>query len=181
LCPVLLLATWGLVRWIRDGEIVPTSTDDSPRTDRTPAVVAAIIVVYYLLLNAGYYMWDGGASTGPRHAVPMLPFLALGLVPALRIAPRATWILGGVSIAHMLLMTAAAPEAAQFGNPLWDYALERVRNRQALPHATGTNLGLLLGLPGILSLVPLVALWAWIAPSALRSTRDLGVRNDPKS
>jgi hypothetical protein len=171
LCPVLLLAAWGLLASIREG----ARTRAEHRSPRTEAVLAALIVVYYLLLNAGYYMWDGGASTGPRHAVPMLGFLALGLGPALRVVPRATWVLGAVSIAQMLLMSAAAPEASQWGNPLWDYALDRVRSRQALPHATATNLGLLLGLPGLFSLVPLLALWAWIAPPALR------VRSGPKS
>ena len=165
LCPVLLLAAWGLVLAVARPACVTDSVEPAPA--RTPFVLAALIVVYYLLLNAGYYMWDGGASAGPRHAVPMLPFLALGLLPALRLVPVATLVLGAVSIAQMLLITAAAPEAAQHGDPLWQYALDRVRNRQALPHATATNLGLLLGLPGLFSLLPLVTLWAWIAPPAL--------------
>jgi hypothetical protein len=173
LCPVLLVASWGLVFSMRHGEAATAYTEAPGRAGvrRAQAIVAGIIVAYYLLLNAGYYMWDGGASTGPRHVVPMLPFLALGLCPALRLVPRATWVLGAVSIAQMLLMAAAAPEASQHGNPLWEYALDRVRNRQALPHATATNLGLLLGLPGIFSLMPLVALWAWITPTALHTAR----------
>jgi hypothetical protein len=175
LCPVLLLATWGLaLAVVQPG--ASTGRGMQP-PNRTPFVLSAIIVVYYLLLNAGYYMWDGGASTGPRHVVPMLPFLALGLIPAMRLVPRATLVLGAISIAQMLLMTAAAPEAAQHGDPLWEYALDRVRNRQALPHATATNLGLLLGLPGLFSLLPLVALWAWIAPGA-RTGRRASARPD---
>jgi hypothetical protein len=35
----------------------------------------------FFLINAGYVYWDGGASTGPRHLTPMLPFLAFALVP----------------------------------------------------------------------------------------------------
>jgi hypothetical protein len=34
-----------------------------------------------LLINSGYAYWDGGASTGPRHITPMLPFIGLALVP----------------------------------------------------------------------------------------------------
>lgn len=162
LCPVLLLAAWGTTVLLRR----------APGLDRTAFVLSASIVAYYLLLNAGYYMWDGGASTGPRHAVPMLPFLALGLVPALHRVPRATLVLGAVSTLQMLLMAAAAPEAAQHGNPLWDYAIDRITNREALPHATATNLGLLLGLPGMLSLLPLLALWLWLAPSAAVTRRS---------
>lgn len=177
LCPVLLLAAWGLAGLLRRAAVETTSPGGQrvAGLERTAFALSAVIVAYYLLLNAGYYMWDGGASTGPRHVVPMLPFLALGLVPALRTVPRATLLLGAVSIAQMALMSAAAPEAAQHGNPLWEYALDRVRNRQALPHATATNLGLLLGLPGIFSLIPLVALWAWIAPGALKRTPGASV------
>jgi hypothetical protein len=37
------------------------------------------IVAAYLLLNASYYYWDGGWSTGPRHIVASLPFACLPL------------------------------------------------------------------------------------------------------
>ncbi len=45
----------------------------------TAALVA--IPVAFLLINSGYAYWDGGESTGPRHLTPMLPFIALALVP----------------------------------------------------------------------------------------------------
>lgn len=44
------------------------------------AVLAAAAVP--ILTNAAYVYWDGGNSSGPRHAVPALPFLALALAPA---------------------------------------------------------------------------------------------------
>jgi len=47
-----------------------------------PVVLAlAAIPVVYLLINSGYAYWDGGASTGPRHITPMLPFIGLALAP----------------------------------------------------------------------------------------------------
>lgn len=153
--PVMLLAVWGLAR-------ACTRRDDV--LAGTPARVAAVVCIYYLLLNAGYYMWDGGAAIGPRHAVPMIGLLALGLVPARTIVPRAFAVLAILSAAQMLLATAAMPEAPQHGDPLWEFALGQVLGRDASTDAIASNLGLLLGLPGAWSLLPLLALWAWAWP-----------------
>ena len=43
-------------------------------------------------VNSGYVFWDGGASWGPRHLVPALPFLALLALPA-----AARWPRGGAA------------------------------------------------------------------------------------
>jgi hypothetical protein len=149
--PVLLLAVWGL-----GAQLVDRDPDRRAR-----ATVAVLCVAYYWFLNAGYYMWDGGASAGPRHMVPALPFLALGLTTAFATVPRAAAVLAVVSAAQMLLLAAAAPEAAQYGDPLWEYALPKILARTPGPHVTSTNIGLLLGLPSVLSLAPLVAVWGW--------------------
>lgn len=42
-------------------------------------VTASIAAVIVLLVNASYYYWDGGNSTGPRHAMPAVGLLAIGL------------------------------------------------------------------------------------------------------
>ncbi len=158
LAPVLLLAAWGLLVQA----LSPASKDMSKSTwpTRQVAVVALLVIGFYLALNSGYYMWDGGASLGPRHCVPMLPFLALGLVPALQLVPGAVRILGVVSAAQMLAAAAAAPEAPQFGDPLWGHAWPQLLAWQT-GYGGATNLGRLLGLPGALSLLPLLALWWW--------------------
>ena len=65
--PALLLAPLGLVAL---GERC---------TALAWAAGAAVVVV--LLVNAGYVYWDGGNSTGPRHAMPVAGLLALGLAP----------------------------------------------------------------------------------------------------
>lgn len=154
LAPVLLVAAWGLV------------ADSFGRRlaghDRTIAATSLLICIYFVLLNAGYYMWDGGAAFGPRHCVPMLPFLCLGLAPALREVPRLVAVLALVSIAQMTLGAAGSPEAPQHGNPLWGHAWPRLRDAAAGTYGSATNLGLLLGLPGWLSLLPLAALWLGI-------------------
>ncbi len=160
LSPVLLLATWGLGATLR-----------RPQT-RWIAATSIAVFSYFWLLNAGYYMWDGGAAAGPRHMLPALPFLALGLGAAWTRAPGLTAVLSVVSGAQMLLLTAASPEVAQFGDPLWEFALGRLLDRTATVAAVHTNLGLLLGLPGPLSLLPLVAIWIWAWPRLRGATPD---------
>jgi hypothetical protein len=70
---------------------------------RVEAIVIVFSSVFYLLLNSGYFMWWGGASFGPRHLIPMLPFLAIPLV----FVPRRLFpwviILGIISIAQMFI------------------------------------------------------------------------------
>ena len=158
LAPVLLLAAWGLlVQVFSPG---PKDMSQSTWPTRQLAGLALLVIGFYLALNSGYYMWDGGAALGPRHCVPMLPFLALGLVPALRLVPGAVRILGAVSAAQMLAAAAAAPEAPQFGDPLWGHAWPLLFAGQP-GYGGATNLGRLLGLPGVFSLLPLLALWWW--------------------
>jgi len=158
LAPVLILAAWGLV--VDALRTAPKAMSHAPWPIRQLAWLGLAIVGYYLALASGYYMWDGGAAVGPRHCVPMLPFLALGLLPALRLVPGAVRVLGAVSVAQMLAAAAAAPEAPQFGDPLWGHAWPHLLGSQP-GYGGATNLGLLLGLPGVLSLLPLLALWWW--------------------
>jgi hypothetical protein len=149
LCPATILATWGLVRsaWTARGD------------DRLGLVLAGVIVLYLAGLASAYFMWDGGAAFGPRHLVPALPFLALGLPAAARELPRAFAVLAGVGIIHMVLAAAAGPEAPRHGNPIFDYALPRVLAAGGDATIAPTHLGTILGLPGLLGLVPLGALW----------------------
>jgi hypothetical protein len=158
LAPVLILAAWGLV--VDALRPAPKHMSQATCPNRQLAWLGLAIVGFYLALGSGYYMWDGGAAVGPRHCVPMLPFLALGLAPALRLVPGAVRVLGAVSVAQMLAATAAAPEAPQFGDPLWGHAWPHLLASQP-GYGGATNLGLLLGLPGVLSVLPLLALWWW--------------------
>lgn len=34
----------------------------------------------FVFMNSSYYAWDGGATMGPRHIIPALPFISIGLV-----------------------------------------------------------------------------------------------------
>lgn len=57
----------------------------------------------YLLANSGFVMWWGGDSFGPRHLVPVIPFLAWTLYFLDRRWMAALGLLGLVSMFHMLL------------------------------------------------------------------------------
>jgi hypothetical protein len=48
-------------------------------TTRTAAIVITAIATTVTLINAGYYYWEGGFSTGPRHLVSMLPVLGVAM------------------------------------------------------------------------------------------------------
>jgi hypothetical protein len=157
--PVTLLAAFGLVRFIVLAPRVPAEG----RLGVGDLVVAGTIVAYYFLLNAGYYMWDGGASLGPRHAVPALPFLALGLVIAVRELPWATSVIALVSAGLMTLATAVGPEAPSYGDPIFDHAVSALFRDPQDPGAA-TTLGNVIGLWGPLGLAPLVLAWGFLRP-----------------
>lgn len=45
------------------------------------AVMLAAAALTVLLVNSAYVYWDGGHSTGPRHSVPAIGLIAIGLAP----------------------------------------------------------------------------------------------------
>jgi hypothetical protein len=151
--PVLVLAFVGLGR--RLGE----------RRERPAFVAAAAIVVYFLLMNAGYYMWYGGSAIGPRHLIPALPFLCLGLPFAFRRPrPAVVVVLLGISIVNLLAATAIEPAAPLVGDVLRDHVYRHLL-RGEVPLSTGpSNVGRMFGLTGPASLLPLLVVWGLAIP-----------------
>jgi hypothetical protein len=125
------------------------------------ALLCCTIVVCYFAFQSGYAFWDGGASVGPRHFLPALPFLAFPIAFVadqgwLRSLARA---LVGLSVLVMAMVVATNP---LFGdphyipgliNPLVDQTLRDIRTGR-----WQNNWGMVLGLHGWLSLVPLVVI-----------------------
>ncbi|QDZ08800.1 hypothetical protein FPZ24_16090 [Sphingomonas panacisoli] len=114
--PILILAPFGLWQLAkRQGGLAVT-------------LASAAIVV--LLVNAAYVYWDGGHSTGPRHSVPAIGMLAIGL--AVYWASLDYWweralaaTILALSVAINLVIAAAnitAPD--EFSFPLWDPILK---------------------------------------------------------
>lgn len=92
--PVLLLALPGFYYLLRD-----------PRR-RPEGLLAAAAFCAYLLLNSGYFLWWGGWSAGPRHLIPMLPFLSLPLACLPRRLFPLLALLSLISIGQMLIVSA---------------------------------------------------------------------------
>ena len=63
--PILLLTPIALYRYWR----TPSSKGE--------VITITALAVYYILWNSSYFYWHGGQATGPRHIVPMLPFICL--------------------------------------------------------------------------------------------------------
>jgi len=114
--PILILGPFGL--W------------QLAKRQRSLAVTLAGAAIVVLLVNAAYVYWDGGHSTGPRHAVPAIGLLAIGLAPYW--ASLVYWweralaaTILAVSVAINLAIAAAnitAPDEFRF--PLWDPILK---------------------------------------------------------
>jgi len=112
-------------------------------------------------LNAGYYMWWGGAAAGPRHLVPVIPFLAVGLAWGWHHLPRLRVpliVLAGISSANVLAITFVGLEAPEFADVLGQYAWPHVFSPDRPGSYHNSNLGVLVGLSRGVSVAPLL-LW----------------------
>lgn len=148
LSPLLLLAVPGLVLWWRSGE------------HRPEFWVALTSTLAMFLFNASSVMWWGGFAVGPRYLLPMLPFMALPIVFVFREPGNRKWVrmLCAFLFAWSLVATWGLALAGQaypsdtLRNPLSEYAWPNWRTGNI-----ARNLGMFLDLPGLASLVPLLA------------------------
>ncbi|RMH39267.1 MAG: hypothetical protein D6689_17115 [Deltaproteobacteria bacterium] len=169
---------------------------------RAEALVCAAAGGLFVWLNVSLVDWQGGWALGPRYLIGAIPFFAVGVAgwvlkwPAR--APRgvtaAAWLAfaaaAGYSTAAMLAGTAVKPEVDvrirhPFGDFVWPHfargelavsrqGIDDKHERRGGPPAAW-NLGHLLGLSGLASLLPLAG-WAavclaWLV-RALRRSRD---------
>jgi hypothetical protein len=179
--PVVLVAPFGLRRLWKQ-----------PAT-HAAAVAAASIATYYFLFHASFSSWPAGWSYGPRYLAPGLPLLCLGLAPLWDYA-RPGWriVLGALAAAGVGLTLMAVSVGAQppdeFHCPLrqfywpsfWAGRFSLNLGTVLIPAEQGTNqvhgafnLGELLGLHGLASLIPLLAAWAVAAVLWARMNREV--------
>jgi hypothetical protein len=169
--PVVLAAPFGLwLLW------------KHPAT-RAVALAAASIVTYYFLFHASFSSWPAGWSYGPRYMAPGLPLLCLGLAPVWdRAQPCWRIVVGvlaaaGVGLTLMAVSVTAQP-TDEFHCPLrqfywpsfWAGRFSLNLGTVLIPAEQGTNhvhgafnLGELVGLHGLASLIPLLAVWGLAA------------------
>ncbi len=159
--PVLALVAAGLPAWWK--------------ARRAEALVAAAGFSGLLLLNSSYYMWDGGAACCPRHLLAGLALLAPALAPALpagssrlaQLARGAAYGVAGLSALQMLAITSVGPEPPlAVASPLADYYWPHFASGQLAETVGSTNIGIMAGLSGLASLLPLLVFWllggAWL-------------------
>ncbi|HWY55713.1 MAG TPA: hypothetical protein VNZ03_14695 [Terriglobales bacterium] len=169
--PVVFAAPFGL-RWLW-----------KQPTGHAAAAAAAGVAAYYFLFNASFVVWAAGWSYGPRYMAAGLPLLCVGLAPAwsrARTFCRSILAMaaacGGVFALMAVSTTAQPPD--QFRCPLrqliwpsfWAGKLSLNHpsmlkiSEEPTGHAHGAfNLGELLGLHGLASLIPLLAIWSIVA------------------
>jgi hypothetical protein len=123
--------------------------------------LGVVALLSLLLVNAGYYMWWGGAAAGPRHLVPALGFLAVGVARAFA-HPRARYValaIALVSALEMLLLVGVGLEAPEEGNIIIDYAWRLFRAGDISRLSGASNWAISAGLSPGGSLGPLLAWW----------------------
>ena len=185
--PVLAMAPLGIGLLLAGG------------STRRAGLAATAIVAWYLLLNSAYFYWDGGATYGPRHLAPALPFLGVGLAALWAQAQnRVRGILvafaAGSAFATLVAVSTQPQGPERFGAPWtelnWPSFVQGklALNQQAFveyqpvgrrdPVAHSWNLGQKMGLRGLASLLPLFGAWLAIFAVARRAIgREAELRN----
>ena len=148
---------------------------------RGPAMVAAAIALYYFLFNASFYWWKGGLTFGPRYAAPAIPMLCVGLAVAwthasvpwrrivMALACCSIFIaLMVVSTSSQLAMQDTCPIVHSSWPQFWSGNLATNRESMLVSTEAGGgyaafNLGQLMGLHGLSSLLPLLLMWVVVA------------------
>ncbi len=163
--PVLVAAPVGLWRLGKD------------KVHRAAALTAAAIVAYYFLFNASFYWWKAGLSFGPRYTGACIPFVCVGLAVSWKRA-TAGWrrvLVGlaacGALVALMVVSTSSQlpmQDSCPILHSTWPafWSGRMALNRESMLTVAesnggygGFNLGQLIGLTGLASLIPLFLIW----------------------
>lgn len=163
LFPCTAAAFIGILWLLRSGKV------------RIVAVIALAFFALLLLYNSGYYMWWGGWTYAPRHLIPALPFLAIGMLPYLnekkwwgRVAGSALLLSLLLSAFLNILVISCNPQPSAGMPQSWLYQPERIEHWYlpfyntlglALLGQMDVNWGMKMGIQGVRSLFPLAGLW----------------------
>lgn len=142
--------------------------------------------VYPILLNVSYVYWDGGWTYGPRHMSSALPFLAMGLAPLYSrcrgLLRSGAWftLAAGVLLSLMgVSVHAMTPYSPKHPLPdlYWSsFTTSRFARHDSWVETGGpaNNLGIAMGLPNSLSLLPFWCLVGLATIGLLRSLAGIG-------
>ncbi|MBN2042495.1 MAG: hypothetical protein JW754_01690 [Candidatus Aenigmarchaeota archaeon] len=128
-------------------------------------------VLAFILWNSAYSVWWGGWATGPRHLIPVIPFMIIPVMMYTREfdewRERAAIALAAISVFLVSLVTITDPNLPEKTyHPLFQHTLPMLARGEI-----GMNFGSILGLHGWFSLVPLAAALAIISWLLVRENR----------
>jgi hypothetical protein len=172
-CPIFILCLMSL--------LVPART--WLRANIIPAIVIAFFILFYTSFNG----WAGGFSVGPRYAIPALPFLMLVAAPAIARYRTIAIVLIALSTLNMLAVTSynVMVPGNSVGGPLpFDPVAEcykRLTMNWVARNSESFNLGMLLGIKGVRSIIPAAlaiasvywALWRLTSGSQMRGFSEV--------
>jgi len=149
------------------------------KPQRAAALTAAAITLYYFLFNASFYWWKAGLCFGPRYAGASTPLLCVGMAVTWRRA-RPAWrrVLIGLALCSVflaLMVISTTSQLSMQGNcpiahsswpAFWSGQMALNHDSMLTVAEAGSgarygafNLGQLMGMQGLASLVPLLGLW----------------------
>lgn len=156
LSPILLLGFVGLwYAWKQQS------------ADRNLLIVISLVIAFFLLFYSSSVMWWGGSTVGPRYLTPMVPFLALPLIFAFNhwfrspVNRAVIVILIVLSFVNVWIQTtsgqafppAFTDDGQTITNPLFQYSLPLFTQGNI-----ARNYGMIAGLKGLLSFIPLIVM-----------------------
>lgn len=164
--PLLLLSIPGFYYFFRRKEYRPEF------------YFSLFVTSVFIVLNSSYYMWYGGATMGPRHIIPILPFMSLGLIFFLERFRGKRWVISlfrillALSFLMMLFGTAVDPRLPPANIDVNSFIFLRLLFGSYTPNSSifyhSFNLGALLFIylarflfmaPFILTLLPMLILF----------------------
>lgn len=131
---------------------------------RGGVIAMLLVILFFFAYNSSSAMWWGGHTVGPRYLAPMVPFLAVPVVVAIdRLARKRlnVWLIGVLivlsfvnvwvqSLGGQNFPPAFTDAGARIDNPMFEYSLPLLMQGNI-----ARNYGMLVGLRGFLSLIPL--------------------------
>jgi hypothetical protein len=149
------------------------------KAHRAATAAAGAIVAYYFLFNASFYWWKAGLSFGPRYAGASIPLLCVGLAVAWRRA-AAAWrrVLMGLAVCSVFVALMVVATTSQLSmqdscpivHSVWPafWSGQVAANRESMltvaeAGSGAFNLGQLVGVHGLGSLIPLLVVWTGAA------------------
>jgi len=146
------------------------------REARPAFIVSGLVLTAFIFINAGFAYWLGGASTGPRYLTPALGFagLALGMSwPSL--GPWARRIGVGVLALSIFINLAAVAVNMTVDETIAHPLLDSVLPSFFAGALHQTMVYKALKFDGLVTLLPLLLIWAGLGWFIWRSVRKLEV------